>query len=245
MKNRGRLRHAARPPARAASAETVTVVIPTLNENANLQRLLGRLAAAKPPVARIIVSDGGSTDGTPAIALDHGAELVDAAPGRGGQIRRGVAAANGGWLWLLHADTRLPPGWGPMFAAVLAEADPARAYFARLRFATPDMRARLVEFVVRLRCCLFRLPYGDQSLLIHTTLLEAIGGMPDLPLMEDVTLARRLGRARLLPMRLTLETDASAYQRDGWLRRCSGNLWRLLRFLAGCDAAALTKAYRR
>lgn len=223
----------------------VTVIIPTLDEKTNLRRLLACLAAARPLVRNIIVSDGGSVDGTQTIAREAGTVLIEGTAGRGLQLRRGVAAANSGWLWLLHADTVLVAGWDEALLAVLADADPARAYYGRLRFASADFRARLLERAIGLRCRLFGLPYGDQSLLIHSALLEAVGSVPDLPLMEDVALARRLGHGRLALMDLNIETDASAYRRDGWLRRPVQNLWRLLRFLAGSNATKLAAGYRR
>lgn len=223
----------------------LTVVIPTLNEALHLPQLLSCLAEAGDMLAEIIVSDGGSTDATAQIARAAGACVIAGPPGRGGQLRRGIATAPTPWLLLLHADSTLPPGWADSLCQTLAAASGERAYYGKLRFASADPRARLLEHGVALRCALLRLPYGDQGLLIHHELLAAIGGMPDVPLMEDVILARRLGRRHLAPMNLTIATDASAYVRDGWLRRAAGNLWRLARFLAGGPAAALAASYKR
>jgi rSAM/selenodomain-associated transferase 2 len=228
----------------ARSNERITVVIPALNEEACLPCLLGQLVAEGGLVKRIVVSDGGSTDETVVRAREAGAVLVSGPSGRGGQIARGISAASGAWLLLLHADSILPLNWPEQLRRTLAAADPARAYYGRLRFLTNDPRARVAEALVWLRCFLFRLPYGDQGLLIHRSLIDAIGGVPELPLMEDVALARRLGR-RLAPMALVVETDASAYLREGWLRRSGRNLWRLLRFLAGAEPNHLMVDYRR
>ena len=222
----------------------VTVVIPTLDEGRRIGALLAVLAGAPALVARIVVSDGGSVDDTVSIARRHGAEVVTGRPGRGGQLRRGAERIADGWIWLLHADSELPPGWAESLRDTLARADPARAYYGRLRFASGDIRARIVERLAGWRCRVFRLPYGDQSLLIHARLLAALGGVPDLKLMEDVALARRLGR-RLALMDLVIGTSARTYQRDGWFRRAAGNLIRLALFLAGRDPARLAKTYRR
>lgn len=232
-------------PHAATTAGNLTVVIPVLNEAANLATLLPTLAGGGSLVAGVICSDGGSTDSSPAVARRHGADVIAGPPGRGGQLRRGAARAAAGWLWLLHADTGLPAGWPASMIAALAAADPSIAYYGRLRFASADPRARLIETCASLRCRLFRLPYGDQSLLIHSALLDHVGGVPDLALMEDVALARRLGRRRLAPLDLTVETDADAYRRDGWFTRPAANLLRLASFLAGRDAAALAESYRR
>ncbi|MGC9271513.1 glycosyltransferase [Acidiphilium sp.] len=220
----------------------LSVVIPTLNEAAHLPALLASLTRAPDLVAAVIISDGGSTDATIPIARAAGALLVEGAAGRGGQFRRGIARAPTPWLFLLHADSSLKPDWPAAIRPHLNT--PRRAGYGRLRFASADPRARLLEAGVWLRCALFRLPYGDQGLLIHRDLLDAIGGMPDLPLMEDVALARGLGRQRLAQMNLVVTTDASAYVRDGWFRRAAGNLWRLARHCAS-SAAIRAADYRR
>ncbi len=219
---------------------SVSVVIPTLNEANHLPALLCDLRAGGDLVAAVIVADGGSTDAT--LACAAGAMVVAGSPGRGGQLRPGAAAASTPWVWLLHADSRLPDGWPAAVRACLEY--PERAWYARLRFASADPRARLLEAGVALRCALLRLPYGDQGLLIHRALLDAIGGIPEVPLMEDVVLARRL-RRHLRPMRLAITTDDSAYVRDGWLRRALSNLWRLGRFWGGASATALAARYKR
>lgn len=223
----------------------LSVVIPTLNEAAHLPALLRELMAARGLMISVIISDGGSTDDTLILAAKAGARIVAGAAGRGGQLRRGIAAAEAPWIFLLHADSVLPPGWDDTLRHCLNTPGETRAYYGKLHFASADPRARLLEFGVVLRCALLRLPYGDQGLLIHRDLLAAVGGMPDAPLMEDVILARRLGRKCLAPMNLTIRTDASAYIRDGWFLRAGANLWRLLCFIAGRSAARLAEDYRR
>lgn len=229
----------------ASGDERITAVIPTLNEAAHLPSLLADLATAPELIAAIVISDGGSADRTVSIAAAAGAIVRVGDAGRGGQLHRGIAAAPTRWVLLLHADTSLPPGWAATIRQRVAAPDRMRAHYGRLRFASADPRARILEAGVRLRCALFRLPYGDQGLLIHRDLLDAIGGMPDLPLMEDVALARRLGRRRLAPMDLVVTTDAGAYDRDGWLRRAARNVWRLARYYAHDSAARQAADYHR
>ncbi|HUW79936.1 MAG TPA: glycosyltransferase [Acidocella sp.] len=223
----------------------LSVIIPTLNESAHLPSLLRDLTAGCDLISGIVVSDGGSSDDTLALAAQAGARIVTGPPGRGGQFHRGIVAASSPWLLLLHADSTLPPGWADRLRQTLASASVNRAYYGRLRFACADPRARLLECGAALRCAIFRLPYGDQGLLIHRDLLATIGGMPEAPLMEDVLLARKLGRSHLVPMDLTISTDATAYIRNGWYCRAAGNLWRLARFLAGGSAVNLAATYKR
>jgi glycosyltransferase involved in cell wall biosynthesis len=233
-------------PVSATGTPRLSVVIPTLNEATHLPALLASLTGTPDLLAAIIVSDGGSTDATIPIARAAGAVLVEGAAGRGGQLRRGIAQAPTPWLLLLHADSSLSPDWPATIHPLLT--NPMRAHYGTLRFASADPRARILEAGVRLRCAVLRLPYGDQGLLIHRDLLDTIGGMPDPPLMEDVTLARTLirtrGRPCLAPMRLVVTTDASAYVRDGWFRRATRNLARLARHYAA-PASVDIPAYRR
>lgn len=225
-------------------AASVAIIIPTLNAAAHLPGLLQDLEAGRTLIGPVIISDGGSTDTTIKIAAAAGATVITGPPGRGGQLRRGTAAAPPGWLWLLHADLRPPPGWAKAAEACCSGVSSNIAWYGKLRFNSRNPCARLLEAGASLRCALARLPYGDQGLLIHQALLDEIGGIPDLPLMEDVVLAQRL-HSRLRPMNLVITTSAAAYERDGWLRRAALNLWRLMRFLFGASAAKLAKGYRR
>ena len=96
-----------------------------------------------------------------------------------------------------------------------------------------------------LRSRWFGLPYGDQGLLIHRSLYRTVGGYPEQPLMEDVAIARSLGRARLTGLNAVARTGADRYLRDGWLRRGARNLWTLARYFLGASPEALAKAYRK
>lgn len=219
----------------------LSVIIPTLNAGEGLARSLPALLEAREAglVQEIVISDGGSDDDTLSLARAAGAVIVRGAPSRGGQLLRGAAAAGGEWLLFLHADTVLPPGWAGCVQAHLPTGRPA---FFRLRFDRGGRAARLVAGWANLRARLLRLPYGDQGLLISRAEYDRVGGYPDIPLMEDVALARRLGR-RLVALPATVTTSAERYIRDGWFRRGARNLWLLLRYLSGADPARLARRY--
>ena len=222
----------------------LSVVIPTLQAAGELPATLDALleGAGSGLIGQLVLSDGGSTDATARIAEAAGAVWITGPPGRGGQLRRGVAAADRDWLLLLHADTQLPAGWpGRVLERMNNRADRATAF--TLRFRSRHPMARVTEGWARLRSDLLGLPYGDQGLLISRAALAAAGGVPDLPLMEDVALARRL-RGRLVrdPMRVT--TSAARYAAEGWGRRGARNLLLLARYGLGADPDALARAYR-
>ncbi|WP_083445146.1 TIGR04283 family arsenosugar biosynthesis glycosyltransferase [Ruegeria sp. 6PALISEP08] len=220
----------------------ISVVIPTLNAAgalpACLEALMEGLHAGL--IRELIISDGGSTDPTLKIAEEAGARVVAGAPSRGGQLRRGCAEAGGDWMLILHADTVLQHGWSEAVSAHLSSGTPAAF---RLAFRAHGIAPRWVSGWANLRSRVFGLPYGDQGLLVLRDVYQAAGGYPDQPLMEDVELVRCLPRMTLLEIRAF--TSAERYERAGWLRRGTRNLWTLLRYFLGADPQVLAQAYRR
>ncbi|HCQ64690.1 MAG TPA: glycosyl transferase [Rhodobacteraceae bacterium] len=219
----------------------VSVVIPTLNAEAALGPCLASLGEGlKAGLLReLVISDGGSDDATREIAEAAGAIWIEGPPGRGGQLARGVAATNGVWLLVLHADTVLAPDWP---VAVLQGIEAGRPGFFRLRFRAKGFGASLVAGWANLRARVFGLPFGDQGLLVSRADYTAAGGYPDIPLMEDLALVRTLPRPR--PLAATAETDPARYRANGWLRQGAANLWRQVRFLTGADPHHLARGYR-
>ncbi len=219
----------------------LSVVIPTLNAASDLPACLIALmeGVEMALIRELVVTDGGSTDATLKIAKEVGADVVTGPPSRGGQLRRGVAATEGEWLLILHADSLLPHGWG---AAVAAQMSSGSAAYFRLRFDTDGFAASWVSAWANARARWLGLPYGDQGLLISRAEYDAVGGFSDIPLMEDVAIARAL-RGRLTALPLEITTSAAKYQRDGWLRRGTRNLTLLLRYLGGTDPERLAGRY--
>ncbi len=223
----------------------VSVIIPTLDAAAALPPTLGALGEGLQAglIRELIVADGGSTDATRAVAEQAGALWVPGAAGRGGQLRRGAAAAAGEWLLFLHADTRLSEGWPQALLEHLRDR-PQRAGHFRLAFRAEGRAARLVAGWANLRARAFGLPYGDQGLLVPRALYDSVGGYPDIPLMEDVAIVRALS-GQLSPLEATAWTSAERFLRQGWLRRGGRNLLTLTRYLMGADPERLARDYAR
>ncbi len=219
----------------------LSVIIPTLDAAEALPACLASLMEGVEAglIREVIFSDGGSEDATAQLAEEAGVTLVGGPASRGGQLRRGAQAAAGEWLLFLHADSVVPAGWSEMVRAQMKRG--GAAYFP-LRFDAAGLAPGLVARWANLRAARFGLPYGDQGLLISRAEYHAVGGYPDIALMEDVAMARALkGRLSSLPGPIT--TSAGKYIRDGWLRRGARNLSLLMRYLLGADPDKLARRY--
>ncbi|HVS02120.1 MAG TPA: TIGR04283 family arsenosugar biosynthesis glycosyltransferase [Thermoanaerobaculia bacterium] len=218
----------------------LSIVVPALDEAAALQRCL---PAARSQADELIVSDGGSGDGTAAVASALGARVVCGPPGRGPQLNRGAAAASGDVLLFLHADTLLPPQAGEGVRRAVAAGRRWGAF--PLAFDDPSWRFRLTGRLISWRTRLTGLPLGDQAQFVTRRAFAEIGGFRDWPVLEDLDLARRLRRQQhpaLLPWPVT--TAARRYRQRGLLRTVVRNwlIWAL--FVLGVPPRRLAGLYR-
>ena len=222
--------------------QPVSVVIPALNDAACLARLLADLRAE--PQLELVVVDGGSADDTFAVAQAQADRALRAPRGRAEQMRAGVAKAAHAWLWLLHADTRVPPAVVSAFVANLP-ASPAWGW-CDVRLAGAAWPLRVIETAMNWRSALTGVTTGDQGIFAHRSLLAAAGGIPAQGLMEDVELCRRLRRlAAPRRVRQPITTSSRRWERDGILRTVV-LMWALrLRYFLGTDPDALARRYYR
>jgi rSAM/selenodomain-associated transferase 2 len=207
----------------------ISVIIATQNSERTLPATLSALvpSAVDGIVRQVIVVDGGSTDQTTTIADLAGADVISTAPGRGGQLAHGAARARFPWLLFLNADTVLNEGWERSAVAFMRRIDcgerSAAAGAFTFRLDDKGFAPRFLERLVHWRCKVLRQPYGDQGLLIPKQLFDAVGGYKDLPVMDDIDLARRLGRRRLAMLDADAVTSPEPYRREGYLLRSLRN----------------------
>ena len=193
----------------------ISVVIPTLDEAACIAGSVGSVIG---PGIEVIVVDGGSRDETRRLAQDAGARVLTSERGRARQLRMGGEDTTGDVVLFLHADTRLESGWQEAIRQALSDPECTGGAFT-FRFAERGARERWIEFGVALRIALFRLPYGDQALFVRRSVLERMGGIPIVPMMEDLDLVRAIKRAgRLEILRPKAITSSRRYERAGGLR---------------------------
>ena len=220
----------------------LAVVIPALNEAEHLPLLLADLAAAPGLVAELLVVDGGSRDGTVAIARLAGARVTQASGGRGAQLAQGACQTTAPWLLFLHGDTRLPPAWAG--AVTRALASPPAGWYFQLEIEGAGLGLTLLQVGVALRSRWLQRPYGDQGLLVRRDAYLAAGGFRPLPLMEDLDLVERLAaRGRLRCLGPALVVAGRRWRRLGlwgclWQNWCLRRAWR-----RGVGAEALAQRY--
>ena len=222
----------------------LSIIVPALNESASISATLATFAPMRVAGDEIIVVDGGSNDGTPELAAPGADRVLTAPPGRACQMNAGAAAATGEVLWFMHADSRVDPA---------ARADLERAFVADgrtwarfgVRLSGRRPLFRVVAALMNARSCLTGIATGDQGIAVTRSAFEAVGGYPELPLMEDVALSlalRARARPACLPVRIT--TSSRRWESHGaW--RTIWHMWSLrLAFWRGTDPAVLAGRYR-
>ena len=223
----------------------LSVIVPMLNEAARLPALVDALQGLRQRGAELLLADGGSSDGSPALLQAALPERIDAwvkAPrGRARQMNAAAAQASGDWLLFLHADTELPPG-----ADALIRSCTERWGRFDVRIAGRSRWLPLVAWCMNRRSRWTGIATGDQAIFIERGLFEQLGGFPDQALMEDIELCKRLKARSLRPACLHAQVITSGRRWDerGALRTIV-LMWMLRwRYWRGETAERLAEAYR-
>lgn len=218
----------------------VSIVIPTLDDDAALAGLLERIRGWPRKPREIIVVDGACSAATRALCEQRHAVWLPSVHGRGVQLAKGAAHARGTTLWFLRPDSEPHPD--SLTAITIAiDAGAVGGYF-RFRFGGERRWYKaLLESAIRLRCR-WGVPDGDQGLFAERETFEVCGGFAPTPLFEEVPLVkalRRQGRFEALP--LSLSVSERRWQRDGWIRRLLGDRLLALGYMIGLSPARLAR----
>ncbi len=208
----------------------LAIIIPSLNSGTDLHNLLEQIGDK---ADRIVISDGISGDDSLKTAMAYNVVITIGEAGRGKQLGRGASwAKDADWLLFLHADSQLSDTWLNAITTHIENHSDKSGYF-KLRFDSPKLKARLVEYLVCLRCFAWALPYGDQGLLMSRRLYDEIGGYSDSPIFEDVDIVEKIGRKRLRVLDAPIITSARKYEPNGFFKQGWRNLKLLRRYKKG------------
>jgi rSAM/selenodomain-associated transferase 2 len=219
----------------------LTIVVPVLNEAAIIVDALTALAPLRTRGAEIVVVDSGSIDGSPDSAQPLADQVVAACPGRGAPLNAGATLGSGDALLFLHADTTLPPDADRLIAAALMHRAWGRF---DLRIAGRHPLLAVVARMINWRSRLTGIAGGDQAIFVTREAFLAVGGFPDLPLMEDIALSRKLKRlCRPACISTPAITSGRRWEHHGVLRTIL-LMWRLrLGYYLGVEPARLARHY--
>ena len=219
----------------------LTIVVPVLNEAAIIVAALQALAPLRARGAEIVVADGGSRDGTAQLAKPFADRIITVRGGRGVAMNAGAALGTGDALLFLHADTALPDGTDRLIDAALAHRAWGRF---DLRIAGSHPLFAVIARMINWRSRLTGIATGDQAIFVTREAFEAVGGFPDLPLMEDIAISRRLKRlCRPFCIGTPAVTSGRRWEHNGVVRTIL-LMWRLrLSYYLGVEPALLAELY--
>jgi len=219
----------------------ISIIIPTLNECDTLPSTLKPLQAFRQTQIEIIVVDGGSSDDTMSIASTLADKILSADKGRAHQMNAGAEKAAGEVLLFLHADAQLPDNATPLIEQYVRPKQWGRF---NVRLNSPHWLLKMNGWLMNYRSCLTGIVTGDQGLFVHRTMFEEIGGFPDIPLMEDIAISKKLkqyNRPICLKSRITVDTR---YWEQHGIWRSIFRMWKIrLAYFLGIPAEHLVNKY--
>lgn len=221
----------------------VSIIIPAFNEAENIEASLKSLQKLRKQGHEIILVDAASIDNTKQVALPLVDKVIESDKGRAVQMHRGTAVAEHEYFWFLHADTRVSPEAIASLLDLLKQGQSWGRFDVQL-----DGNAwlfRIIERMMNFRSCMTAICTGDQGMFVHRDLYQRVGGFPQIALMEDIALSKRLKKIqRPLCLKSKLITSARRWQTNGVVRTIF-LMWTMrLAYFFGVSANTLARWYR-
>ncbi len=218
-----------------------SIIIPTLNEADTIESCLTNLIINHSEI-EVIVSDGGSSDGTlDIVSKCPYVRCVNSAPGKGRQMNEGATEAKGDIFIFLHADTSLPLSAFRQIESIMSDPSVAGGSFC-LNFDINRFFLNVYSTFTRINHTLFT--YGDQCMFVRSRIFKEIGGFQDIPIMEDVEFQTRLRQiGKFIKIRTPVVTSARRYLENGIIRQQVLNTVLVLLYHLGASPSFLKRYY--
>ena len=227
-----------------SSPPFLSIIVPVLNEAALLGEFLGSLRRLGGGL-EIIVVDGGSSDGSRQIAESLADRVVAAPRGRALQMSAGAEIARGEVLWFLHADADVLANSIDSIRMALDNPRVAGGCF-RLRYPRAEAIYRVSDSLGNLGVKVFGFALGDHGIFCRREAFVSVGGYPDVPILEDAELYRRLQRiGRVQQVGERIVSDPRTFEKYGRYRTTTVYFLILALYVAGVPIAWLNWIYRR
>jgi len=222
----------------------LSIIVPVLNEASMIAGFLQMLRALG-PTQEIIVVDGGSADGTRVIARPLADYVIVAPRGRAAQMNAGARIARGEVLWFLHADSEVPADSIAQIQMALT-AFPVVGGCFRLRFPRRELIYRVSDSLGNLGVNVFGFALGDHGIFCRRSAFQNVGGYPDVPILEDAEIYRRLRRqGGMLQLRGEIISNPRAYESHGVYRTTAVYFSILALYVLGVSIEFLNQVHLR
>lgn len=226
------------------SKPQTTVIIPTYNEAEHITRTISAVQSNSHTPVEVIVADGFSSDATVRLARRAGAQTIRVHGGRAAQMNAAVTKARTQRLLFLHADTLVSSAFDTEIAHILNKPGVIAGAF-RLVIDSSNPALRVIERVANWRASLLKRPYGDQGLFFTRKAFADIGGFPQLPILEDYEIVRRVGKVgRLEISQIPIYTSARRWETLGVIQTSILNQMIIVGYHCGVSVERLRKWYR-
>lgn len=220
---------------------SIAMIVPVLDESQRIVAALERLRRDFPG-CELVVVDGGSADDTAALASPY-ARVLQSAPGRARQMNAGAQATSSEVLWFVHADTEIDPDALDQIRAALADERTVGGGLS-LRFDRRSVGLDYLAWSSNQRARYLHWIFGDQAMFVRRRAFDALGGFPELPILEDLELSRRLrGLGHLTVIEATSTASARRFVEHGtWPMIAFMQYLKALYFL-GVDPEVVRRRY--
>ena len=219
-----------------------TIVIPTLNEEAEIEACLIRLQGLREEGFEVIVVDGGSIDKTPQLVEGLCDQFISNQQGRAAQMNTGARQASGELIFFLHVDSQLPEKFSELIPTIGAET----FFWGRfdVTLSGKHWLFRVIESMMNLRSRLTGIATGDQVMFVSQKLFREVGGYPEIALMEDIAMSRMLKNiCSPLCLRQKVLTSSRRWEKYGITTTILKMWWLRLSYFMGVDPVRLVRQY--